>query len=84
MKIFLLILSVLLIGCAQTRVYENGNLVFAMQGDGTNVTFQTARGTSFHADAISHSAPTAAAYRGATALVGGVGSAVVSGLIAAP
>jgi len=80
MRLFLLFL---LCSCAQTRIYQNGQLVACIQGDCTNVTV-TWPGGSFHADTLNHSAPTAAAYTGATAFAGGVGAAVVSGLLAKP
>ena len=70
------LVALMLCGCTETRIYENGQLVLAMQGDATNVTFRTGRGTYFHADTINHSAATAAAYTGGTALIGGIGSAV--------
>ena len=77
-------LLALLCGCAQTRIYENGQLVMAMQGDATNVDFRTGNGTYFHADVITHSTATAAAYTGLTAGIGAVSSGVVSGLLVKP
>lgn len=77
----LLFLAVLLFsGCAETRIYQQGQLIACIQGDCTNVTIIWPGG-SFHADTLNHSPATAAAYTGATAVVGSVGSAVVSGLL---
>jgi len=78
-----ILLFFLLCSCAQTRIYSDGKLVAAIQGDCTNVTV-TWPGGSFHADTLNHSTATAAAYTGATAAIGAVGTAVVSGLIAKP
>ncbi len=64
-------------------MYEDGKLLAVVQADATNVTVR-GRYTYFHADALNHSAPTAAAYSGGTALAGGIGAAVVSGMIAKP
>lgn len=76
-------LAVLLSGCAETRIYENGRLIASMQGDYTNVTLKTDH-TYFHADIIDHSKATAATYTGATALVGGIGAGVATGILAIP
>jgi len=73
----------MLCSCAQTRIYENGKLLAVIQADATNVTVRGEH-TYFHADVLNHSAPTAAAYTGATAAIGAVGSAVVSGLLTKP
>ena len=70
-------------GCAQTIIFEDGKPIACIQGDCTNVTVK-GRYTYFHADVLNHSAATAAAYTGGTAVVGAVGTAVVSGLIAFP
>jgi len=83
MRILLLGAGLLLCGCASTRVYDQGTLVAVIQGDATNVTV-TSGNSSFHADTLNHSPATAAAYSGSAQVVGAVGSAVVSGLIAAP
>jgi len=77
MKATLLIAVIALMGCTSTRIYEKGQLVCAIQGDAVNVTFRTGSGTYFHADTLTHSTATAAAYTGGTALVGGLGSAVI-------
>lgn len=68
----------MLIGCAETRIYENGEMVCCIQGDAENVTLKTYRGGTFHADRLTHSSATAAAYTGATAAVGAIASGVVS------
>jgi hypothetical protein len=68
-------------GCTSTRIYDRGTLVAVIQGDATNITVNNG---TFHADTLNHSSATAAAYSGSAQVVGAVGSAVVSGLIAAP
>lgn len=80
---WLLLLSFFLCSCAETRIYDDGRLLAVVQGDATNVTVR-GRCAYFHADVLNHSAATAAGYTGGTALVGGIGAAVVSGLIAKP
>ena len=70
------ILSLLLLcGCAETRIYENGQLVFAIQGNATNVDFTSCRGTHFHADSINHSIATQAWGTAAAQTVGALGTA---------
>lgn len=70
-------------GCAQTCISQNGKQIVCIQGDCTNVTVKWLGGT-FHADTLNHSAATAAAYSGATSVVGAVGAGVVSGLLGKP
>lgn len=79
----LILLALLLCGCAQTIIFEDGKPIACIQGDCTNVTVK-GRYTYFHADTLNHSTATAAAYTGATAVVGAAGSAVVSGILAFP
>ena len=78
-----LLCLLLLTGCAQTRLYEHGQLVAVIQGDATNVTVRSGD-FCFHFDTLNHSTATAAAYTGAASLVGGVGTAVVGGLMTVP
>lgn len=66
----------MLAGCAETRIYDQGQLACVIQGDATNVTFKTGSGVYFHADLLNHSKPTGTAYAGGASLVGGLGSAV--------
>lgn len=77
------LLLFLLTSCAETRIYDGGQLAAVIQGDATNVTMKTSN-IYFHADTLNHSKATAAAYTGGTTLVGGIGAAVASGLIAIP
>jgi len=79
----LLLAALFLCGCAETRIYDRGKLAAVIQGDAVNVTVKTEHGM-FHAAALNHSAPTAAAYSGGAKVIGGIGSAVVSGILAAP
>ena len=84
MKAFLVLaVGLLFCGCAETRIYDRGDLAAVIQGDATNVTLQT-KTVTFHADTLNHSAPTAAAYRGGAQIISATGSAVVSGLLAHP
>lgn len=76
---FLLLLN----GCAETRIYDSGQLLAVIQADATNITVR-GQTTYFHADTLNHSAATAAAYTGSTALVGGVAAGVAAGLLAKP
>lgn len=78
MKLLLLVLLVVLTGCAETRIYEHGQLVAVIQGDATNLNLSTGNGFSLHADSLIHSTPTSAAYTGATKVIGGVASGVTS------
>lgn len=78
-----LILCLFLCGCAETRIYEHGQLVALIQGDAVNVTIRTATGY-FHADQLTHSVPTGVAYGGVSKVTGAVASGVVSGLLAKP
>jgi hypothetical protein len=70
-------------GCTSTRIYDRGTLVAVIQGDATNVTVNNGN-VAFHADTLNHSSATAAAYAGSSQVVGAVGSAVASGLLAVP
>ena len=72
-----LLCLLLLTGCAQTRLYEHGQLVAVIQGDATNVTVDSGS-FHFHADTLNHSSATTATYAGATGLVGGLGGAIAS------
>ncbi len=59
-----LCLTMLICGCAETRIYERGrdgqtHLVARIQGDAVNVTIKTTR-TYFHADTLTHSTATLA------------------------
>ena len=76
--------ALLFSGCAETRIYQNGQLVACIQGDCTNITITWPGGGSFHADTLNHSVATAAAYTGSTAVIGAAATGVVAGLRAAP
>ena len=78
-----LLLLLLLSGCAETRIYERGQLIAEIQGDAQVLIIKTDH-TYFYVSGLDHSKATAAAYTGATAVVGSVGTAVVSGLVAKP
>jgi hypothetical protein len=49
----LLLAASLFSGCA--TIYENGKPVMQLSADATNVTFETPRGTRFHADTFAPS-----------------------------
>jgi hypothetical protein len=78
-----MVFTFLMVGCAQTRLYDHGNLVAVIQGDATNITVRS-DALYFHADTLSHSTATAAVFSGMTAMVGGLGAAVTSAIIAIP
>lgn len=79
----ILALAFLVSGCAETRIYDQGRLLAVIQADATNITVR-GETTYFHADTLNHSVPTAAAYTGGTALVGGIAAGVATGLLARP
>jgi len=80
---FKVIVALFLCSCAQTRIYDSGQLLAVIQGDCMNVTVKGGT-TYFHAYTLNHSAATAAAYNGSTAVIGAVASGVVSGIVAFP
>lgn len=82
MKRLTLVLLVAFTGCAETRLYEHGQLVAVIQADATNISIATGSGFSFHADTLTHSTPTQAGYTGVTQVTGAVAAGVAGGLIA--
>lgn len=72
-----------LCGCAETRIYSNGQLACVIQADATNVTFKD-HGVYFHADTLTHSTATHAAYTGAGSVVGALGTAAALAAKAIP
>ncbi len=79
-SVFILALAVAVTGCAQTRFYEQGQLVAAIQADARNITIRTANGSSFHADELNHSAPTEAAGKAYGSVINGAIGAAVTGM----
>lgn len=73
-----LLLCLLLCGCAETQVFENGQCVFRTQADATNITFRTGNGTYFHADTLNHSTPTTSAYTGVGGAIGAAAAGVAT------
>lgn len=69
-----LLILLLLSSCAETRIYEKGKLIAAIQGDAWNVTVKT-RSTYFHADTLNHSEPTRAAGTTVSSSIGSVAAA---------
>ncbi len=83
LKYSYLCVSLLICGCAETRLYDNGQLVACIQADCINVNVVTPH-MNFHADTLNHSTATAAAYTGTAAVVGAAASGVAAGLLAHP
>jgi len=71
-------LALLLVSCAETRLYERGKLVAVIQGDAKNITVKTGNGGYFHAEAITHSTATIAAGKAHTRILGGAGGIVAT------
>lgn len=70
--------ALFLSGCAETRLYEHGQLIAVIQGDATNVTLTTGNGFTFHADTLNHSTATTAAYTGVGSVIGAVAGGVAT------
>lgn len=72
-----ILLSFLLCSCAETRFYENGNLVAVIQGDATNLTITTCNGSRFHCDSINHSIATGMVGNNVAKAIGSLGSTAI-------
>lgn len=86
----LLLLSFLMVGCANTKIYQTYQgqtyLVAEIQGDATNVTVSTRR-VYFHADKLLHSPATLAVGKASAQVLssaGSVASAIVTHGIVIP
>lgn len=81
MKFLIYLIACLLLGgCANTTIYEDGKPVFHTQADLSNFTFRT-KTTYVHADTVNHSTPMAVQGQAVAGVVTAVGAAVVSGLV---
>lgn len=73
----LILIAMLLYGCAETRIYSHGQLAAVIQADATNVTFRSGD-VYFHADTLIHSKPTSAAYAGLGTTIGAAAAGVAT------
>jgi len=77
-----ILIALLLVSCAETRLYDHGKLVAVIQGDAKNITIKTNTGVYFHASALTHSTATTAAGKAHTRIIsasGGIIATVVTG-----
>jgi hypothetical protein len=78
MNALLAILCLSLSSCSTTVRGPDGKVQFRTYANAKNITF-TGPGTSFHADVLNHSLPTAAAGKAFNGAIGGVGQIITAG-----
>jgi hypothetical protein len=73
-----LLAVLLLCGCAETRIYEDGKLVCVIRSDATNVNIRTYKGGTFHADTLNVTEPIKAYGGEVASIVGSLGTAAAT------
>ena len=77
MKLCLLV-ALVLCGCAEHRIYEDGKLVAVFRGDATNVTLRRPKRGYFHADSLNVTEPIKAYGGEVASIVGSLGTAAAT------